>query len=210
MADVLKDIADFVFINQEPKKADIIFVPGGSYAEPVEKAAQLYAEGFAPYILPSGKFSVHNGRFNGPLSKKSEYNFNCETEWEFMSLVLQKNGVPESAILKEAQAVSTYDNARFSKQVTDNAKLDIKSAIICCKSIHARRAFMYYQFYYDKTQFTVCGVDIGGINKQNFASTPQGLGVVFEEMQKCATQFAPMYQKKLFNLSEKPNLLQLF
>ena len=29
----LKDISEFIFLCNEPKKADIIFVPGGSYPE---------------------------------------------------------------------------------------------------------------------------------------------------------------------------------
>ena len=46
----LKDISEFIFLCNEPKKADIIFVPGGSYPEIAEEAARLWKEGYAPYV----------------------------------------------------------------------------------------------------------------------------------------------------------------
>ena len=41
----LKDISEFIFICNEPKKADIIFVPGGSYPEIAEEAARVENSG---------------------------------------------------------------------------------------------------------------------------------------------------------------------
>ena len=40
----LKDISEFIFLCNEPKKADIIFVPGGSYPEIAEEAARLWKD----------------------------------------------------------------------------------------------------------------------------------------------------------------------
>ena len=51
-AAVIRDITDFIFVEHEPKKADIIFVPGSSYPDHTEHAAKLYREGYAPYVLP--------------------------------------------------------------------------------------------------------------------------------------------------------------
>ena len=61
--------------------------------------------------------------------------------------VLLKNGVPEEAILMENQATFTYENAIFSRQVTDLHKIQVKKAILCCKTYHARRSLMYYQLF---------------------------------------------------------------
>lgn len=38
----LKQIEDFIFIEDKPEKADVIFVPGNGYPQMAEKAAQLY------------------------------------------------------------------------------------------------------------------------------------------------------------------------
>ena len=37
----LKQITDFIFIDQEPQKADIIFIPGNGFPNPSERAAEL-------------------------------------------------------------------------------------------------------------------------------------------------------------------------
>ena len=50
----LQKTEEFMFISDQPEKADIIFIPGNGYPHMAEKAADLYKKGFAPYILPSG------------------------------------------------------------------------------------------------------------------------------------------------------------
>jgi len=144
----IKDIANFIFLEDEPQKADIIFIPGGSYAEIAEKAAMLWSKGYSNFILPSGKYSVKRGYFPGPLSKADKYNSKYNTEWEFLKDVLVQGGVDEAAVLREDNAENTYENALYSKKVTDNYNLHIKKAIICCKAFHGRRCLMYYQLFF--------------------------------------------------------------
>ena len=67
----LKQITDFIFIDQEPQKADIIFIPGNGFPNPSERAAELYREGFAKKLLPSGHYSVVLGHFAGVLQNKN-------------------------------------------------------------------------------------------------------------------------------------------
>lgn len=55
---VIADISDFIFISDTPIKSDAIFLPGGSYPEQAEYAAELYKRGFAPVLIPSGGVSV--------------------------------------------------------------------------------------------------------------------------------------------------------
>ena len=97
----LKDTEDFIFIENEPEKADMIFVPGNGYPHMAERAASLYKEGFAPRVLPSGRFSVTLGKFSGVLKKAELYQGDYATEWEFLRDVLIKNGVDQENILKE-------------------------------------------------------------------------------------------------------------
>ena len=75
-----------------------------------------------------------------------------------MKDVLMQNGVPEEAILKEDQATYTYENAIYSRQVTDREYLDIKKAILCCKSCHARRVLQVALSGYGiLCEFVLCG-----------------------------------------------------
>ena len=66
----LKEIEEFIFVEDSPEKADVIFVPGNGYPQMAERAARLYKENYAPYVLPSGKYSVTKGCFSGVLAKK--------------------------------------------------------------------------------------------------------------------------------------------
>lgn len=186
---VITDIGNFVFLEHTPKKADIIFMPGGSYAELGEKAAQLWNNEYAPLILPSGKYSLNLGYFPQPSSKAEEYTDIYSTEWEFLSDVLIKNGVDKNVILKEDNAKNTYENSLKSREVTDRLGLNINKAIICCKSFHARRCFMYYQLAYPNAELIICPSDIEGISKTNWFTTENGTDKVMGELMRIGSQF---------------------
>ena len=140
-----EEVTKYIFAEDVLQKADIILIPGNAYPQNAERAAALYRQGYAPYILPSGKYSTLVGHFAGVCEKADRYNKEYKTEWEFLKDVLVQNGVDESAILKEDQATFTWENARFSREVTDKAEIEIKKALLCCKNYHARRSLMYYQ-----------------------------------------------------------------
>ena len=191
---IIDAISKFIFIENPPEKADIIFIPGGSSPELSEHAAYLYKQGFSKLILPSGKFPKHTGFFSGTLSKKDAYNEPYDTEWEFLRSVLIKNGVDKSAILKEDEATYTYENALFSKIVTDRMNLTIKKAIICCKSFHSRRCLMYYQLVYKETDFLLCPVNVKNISKDNWYLSEFGITKVLGELKRCGEQFTDIFK----------------
>ena len=195
----LKHAEEFIFAENQPEKADIIFVPGNGFPEMAEKAARLYKEGYAPYILPSGRYSITMGRFVGVQSKKDVYNEDYETECEFLKSVLMKNGVPESAILLEDQATFTYENAIFSKQVTDLHKIKVNKAILCCKTYHARRSLMYYQLLYPDAEILVCPACPDGITRENWRDTEAGVEAVTGEIDRIIKQFCLMLGDKAKN-----------
>ena len=192
----LKQTEDFIFIDDKPEKADVIFVPGNGYPQMAEKAAELYRRGLAPRVLPSGRYSVTVGKFAGVLDREEYYNGDYETEWDFLKDVLIKNGVPEKAILREDQATFTYENAIYSRQVTDREHLDIKKAILCCKSCPARRALMYYKLLYPDTEFFVIPCCVDSINKDNWSETNEGIDEVMGEITRIIKQFSLMLKKK--------------
>ncbi|OOM82560.1 hypothetical protein CLPUN_00720 [Clostridium puniceum] len=195
----IREITSFIFVDDKLEKADIIFVPGGSWPEPAERAAKLWLDEYAPYILPSGKYSMNKGYFPGSMTKADKYNKNYETEWEFMKDIALSYGVDESAIIKEDKAEWTKQNAFNSRAVTNEKNLDIKKAIICCKSFHAKRCLMFYSFAYPKTKFSVCPVDIDGINKDNWYETKEGIDKVMGELSRLGGQLKdaiPILQDK--------------
>ena len=104
----LDQISDFIFVEDKPERADIIFVPGNGFPQMSIEAARLWKEGMAPWILPSGKYSIGKGAFTGVQVMKEKYQGPYQTEWEFMKDVLLKEGVPEEVILREDGATFTY------------------------------------------------------------------------------------------------------
>ena len=188
----IEQISEFIFAEDEPEKADIIFIPGNGYSQMAEKAAALYGEKYAPFVLPSGKYSITVGKFGGVLSGQERYNGNYRTEWEFLKDVLVKNHVPDEAILKENKATFTWENARLSREVTDKAEIKVKKALLCCKNYHARRALMYYQRAYPEVEFRVCPCCVDGVTKENWMNSKESIQSVLGEVQRIVTQFSLM------------------
>lgn len=185
---IIKDISDFIFIEDTLEKADIIFLPGGSFSEVPEKGAEVYKAGYAPVIMPSGKYSIGAECFEGASTKAEIYRGPYETESDFYKDVLLKNGVDESAILCERRATFTKMNAVNSRKLTDEKGLEIKKAIICCKSFHARRCLMYYSFAFPETQFIVCPTDVQGITKDSWYLRADATTRVMSEVRKVGGQ----------------------
>lgn len=194
----INDITNFIFIEDEPRKADIIFIPGGSYSETAERAAELWCQDYAEYVMPSGKYSIKRGFFPGPLSKPDIYNKQYETEWEFLRDVLIFNGVREKAILREDHATNTYENAIYSKRAADSLGMDLKKAIITCKAFHARRCLMYYQTLFPETVFTICPTETQGVNRHNWFETENGINKVMGELERCGHQFRDIIMRNKY------------
>lgn len=185
----LNQITEFIFVEDKAEKSDMIFIPGSGFPQLAEEAAKLYHQGLAPYILPSGKYSILNGKFAGVQEKQELYDGEYETEWEFLKEALKKNQVPEEHILRENNATYTYENAIYSRKVTDCLGMEIKKAILCCKPYHARRSLLYYQLLYPETQFYVCPIQDSDVKRDNWYLTEKGIRLVFGEVQRVGEQF---------------------
>ena len=186
----IEQISEFIFAEDEPEKADIIFIPGNGYSQMAEKAAALYGKKYAPFVLPSGKYSITVGKFGGVLSGQERYNGKYRTEWDFLKDVLVKNHVPDEVILKENQATFTWENAKNSRIVTDQNKLVIQKAILCCRNVHARRSLMYYQKSFPEAKIFVSPSVIGNITKENWYTTKDGIDAVNAELSRILYQFS--------------------
>ena len=188
---ILKEISDFIFAEDVLEKADVIFIPGGSYPELPERAASLWREGYAPYLVPSGKFSVTCGKFMGVKSMADIYGNDYATECELYRDVLLRRGVDQSSILEEDRAEYTAQNARFSRVLLDEKGIRPQKAILCCKAYHARRSLMYYQLSFPDTQFMVAPVAVGGLTRENWYRTEAGFKKVLGELTRLGPQFMP-------------------
>ena len=193
----IREITDFIFLEDAPQKADILFVPGNGHAAPSELAARLYREGFAPRVLPSGRYAIGLSGFQGQISGSRRYEGAFDTEWAFMRHILMKNGVPESAVLREDEATYTYQNAINSRARTDKEGVTVNRGIICCMPVHARRAKMYYQTLYPDAELIVCPAKDAALTRDNWVNSEAGIDAVLGELERCGGQFHQILREVL-------------
>ncbi len=185
----IQDITNFIFLNDSPRKADIILLPGTSHHQITERAAELYRQGYAPYILPSGKYSSSLGRFASEKVTEPRYQGEHETDFAYCKSILLANDVPESAILREDKSTNTMENAAFSAQALKNLGIEPKTAILCCQSFHARRAFQSYACHFPHTEILVVPTDTQGITAKSWFQSEKSFQKVLKELAKCGVYF---------------------
>lgn len=186
---IIADITDFIFVSDEPEKVDAIFLPGGSFPEQPEYAAELYRKGYAKWLVPSGGVSVKRDKWPGVRSKADIYNGDYQSDCEFFTDVLLKNGVPASAVIEENQSGHTRDNAFFSRKAVDERGVTIQTALIVCKAFHARRCLMLYQMAFPDVDIKVCPVHCYNITRDNWYESKAGIHRVLGELARCGNQF---------------------
>ena len=186
---IINDIGNFIFVSDEPEKADVIFLPGGSHPAQPEYASELYHRGCAKWLIPSGGVSVKRDKWPGVRSKADIYNGDYRSDCEFFTDVLLKNGVPASAIIREDQSGHTRDNAFLSRKIVDERGAAVKTAMIVCKAFHARRCLMLYQMAFPAVNIKVCPVHCYNITKDNWYQTEAGIDRVLGELARCGNQF---------------------
>ena len=180
MTKFLQDMTDFIFLEDEPKKADVIFLPGSEEGALAKTAAKLYHQGFAPLIVPSGKYAKWTGE---TLVKE------FETESDHFAKILMEEGVPERAILKEREATYTYQNAINTRKLLDEIGIEVKTAILCCQAFHARRSKLYYQILFPDTEILVCPTVTKEISRDNWFKTREKSDRVLGEIERFGSQF---------------------
>lgn len=190
MNHIIKDISEFIFIENKPEKADVIIVAGGSFPEPAEIAADLWKAKYAPKIFIGGGVSVKLGKFPGPRTKRDIYSKDYKTEYDFYKDVLHINGVSENAIFGEDRSSSTRENAVFAKQFFENKRIKINRALLVCKSFHARRCLMFFQSAFPQTDFLIIPFAGFGITKWNWFKTEYGVQRTLGELSRCGNQFS--------------------
>ena len=186
---IINDIGNFIFVSDEPEKADVIFLPGGSHPAQPEYASELSHRGYAKWLIPSGGVSVKRDKWPGVRSKADIYNGDYRSDCEFFTDVLLKNGVPASAIIEEDQSGHTRDNAFLSRKIVDERGGAVKTAMIVCKAFHARRCLMLYQMAFPDVNIKVCPVHCYNITKDNWYQTEAGIDRVLGELARCGNQF---------------------
>ena len=115
-------------------KADALLVLGSYDIRVAEYAAQLWIDGWAPYLICAGSGTIHS---DSPVWKE----FVGSTEAEVFAEIAKGLGVPADAILIENKSQNTGENYKFSLQLLKNKHIEVEKIIVVQKPFMERRTY---------------------------------------------------------------------
>lgn len=125
-------IWDYLCLHQQVDKADCILTLGSHDIRVAHRAADLYAQGLAPYVVFSGGF----GRLTGDFLK---------SEAEMFADEAVKNGLPKDKMIIENKSTNTGENIKFSLSLLKENKLNPQTLILVTKPYMERRAYATFK-----------------------------------------------------------------
>ena len=132
----IKILWDFMHMNQEPERADVI-VGFGCYDEDIPKrCAELFHLGIAPWVCFSGGL----GRNTSSLWSKSEA--------ERFAAIAIREGVPEDRIILEKKSTNSAENLLFTPKTLAEAGVRAEKIIAVHKPYMERRLWAAMQVYW--------------------------------------------------------------
>lgn len=130
----IKTIWDYMHMGHQLEKADAIFVLGSHDIRVSEYAAQLWLDGWAPYLICAGSGTVHS---NNPAWR----DFISSTEAEVFADIARKAGVPDEAILIENKSQNTGQNYELTSKLLEEKGVRLNKVIAVQKPYMERRTY---------------------------------------------------------------------
>ncbi|KAJ8257183.1 hypothetical protein GJAV_G00182800 [Gymnothorax javanicus] len=118
---------NYLCLRQPLEKSDVILGLGCHDLRVAERAAALYLEGWAPWLL-----------FTGYLGNQTAGVWQHPEALAFLDIAL-KMGVPRERILLETKATNTGENIRFSYQVLKDNRVPVSRLILVQQPFMERR-----------------------------------------------------------------------
>lgn len=129
-AQILRGAGNFLHVDAEPEKADIIYVFAGGIAERCGRGAELYEKGYADRIVTAGNLISDQVKVLGLGYTEAEMNM----------MMLVKLGVPPEKIVAPRVGTSTLEELLYIRDYMGENKLD--TALLVTSPFHSRRVRM--------------------------------------------------------------------
>lgn len=143
----LRVVWDSLYDCDPLEKADAILAFGCADPMVAERAAKLYLEGYAPYLV-----------FSGGLGKGTEGRLQ-KSEAEHYADIAERLGVPREKMILETKSTNTGENLRFTHQLLQG--YDVRKAIVVHQPNMGKRirATLAQQWPNPDTKFLIAPAD---------------------------------------------------
>jgi uncharacterized SAM-binding protein YcdF (DUF218 family) len=127
--ELAKVLWDYNTMKQRVRVSDCILALGSHDIRVAHRAADLFLQGFAPWII-----------FSGNLGRLTEDMWD-QPEAEIFAEEAIRMGVPRDKILIENRSTNTGDNIRLTKELLAGKGLSVETLILVQKPYMQRRAY---------------------------------------------------------------------
>ncbi len=134
---------DWMGMHMVPGPADVI-AAFGCYDEQIPlRAAELYRQGLAPYVV-----------FSGGLGRNTDGLFSTTEAARFAAIAIEA-GLPESAVLLEDKSKNSAENLLFTKALLAQRGVTARHILAVHKPYMERRLYAAAAVYWRSAAFTV-------------------------------------------------------
>ncbi len=134
---------DYHLMNLPPVNSDCILVLGSHDLRVADRAAELYHQGIAPWIIFSGGF----GNYTASIWTVPEA--------DQLAQIAVRKGVPASALLVENRSTNTGENILFTQQLLAEKNLSVHSFVLVQKPYMERRSYATLKKHWPDKAVTV-------------------------------------------------------
>ena len=143
-----QEIWDYHHLNHRLQKADCIFALGSHDLRVANRAAELYLEGLAPYII-----------FSGGLGNVTKGVWTVPEADQFAAIAIGM-GVPAEHILIENQSTNTGENILFTDRLLKEKGLAPQNFIVVQKPYMERRSYATFKKHWPDKNLLVTSPQI--------------------------------------------------
>ncbi|MFQ5801450.1 MAG: YdcF family protein [Candidatus Methylomirabilales bacterium] len=168
-------VGAFLVVNDTLERADAIVVLSGAVVWRIPKGVALHKEGYADKILVTGGYA--NDYFLHLMGERM-------TEAEMTGRLVERMGVPSSAVVVLKGGRGTWEEAEYVRQYVRDEH--IRKIILVTSHSHSRRARWVFRkvLHPEGVKVMVVEADNGRYTAANWWRTESGLVTVFTEYVK--------------------------
>lgn len=166
-------IWDYHHMNHHMKKCDCILALCSNDTRVAERSAELYFQGWAPFIIFSGGVGV----LTKNLFNKPEAEVFADTAYAL--------GVPREDILIEPKSTNTGENIQFTRELLKEKGIEVSSFILVQKPYMERRTYATFKKQWPEKECVVSSPEISfEMCATEFVSKEDCINIMVGDMQR--------------------------